>query len=280
VSPLAKRILAALAAIPVVFGLIFWPWALPFKIVTVVVLLLGLLEFYQMTKVQGMHPLTKRGSSVLLLILLPAFLKGNSPVGLQESLLLGLLFLSLTLLGSSRPLREMVTTVSVTFFGALYFGLLGSYFFALREMENGSWHLFWLCAATWAYDTGGYSVGKKWGRHRMTPEVSPKKSWEGTAGGLLFCLGVLFLFWKVFPVCSQLYSLADVAITGLLLSLFGQLGDLVESMIKRSSSVKDSGDFFPGHGGIFDRIDSLLFNAPVLFYYLTVFKKILEGLWH
>jgi phosphatidate cytidylyltransferase len=83
----------------------------------------------------------------------------------------------------------------------------------------------------------------------------------------------LLLLWKGFPQYSQMFSLMDVLALTVLLSLFGQLGDLVESVMKRSLQAKDSGDFIPGHGGVFDRIDSLLFNAPILFYYLMLFKK-------
>jgi phosphatidate cytidylyltransferase len=86
-------------------------------------------------------------------------------------------------------------------------------------------------------------------------------------------LAGLTALWKLFPFYAQEYSLTDVIVLSALLSLFGQLGDLVESIIKRSLSAKDSGSFFPGHGGVFDRIDSLLFNAPILFYYLILFKK-------
>jgi phosphatidate cytidylyltransferase len=124
--------------------------------------------------------------------------------------------------------------------------------------------------ATWGYDTGGYFVGRFFGRHKMTPQVSPKKSWEGALGGLALSLLALYGLWAFFPVYKEIFGAQDILILGILMSLFGQLGDLVESMIKRSLSAKDSGSFFPGHGGIFDRIDSLLFNAPVLYYFLTL----------
>jgi phosphatidate cytidylyltransferase len=124
-----------------------------------------------------------------------------------------------------------------------------------------------------AYDTGGYFAGHWWGRRLLAPQVSPKKTWEGCVGGFVLVFAGLFLLWKTIPFYSQIYGLVDVLVLSILLSFFGQMGDLVESMIKRSLSAKDSGSFFPGHGGIFDRIDSLLFNAPVLFFYLILFKQ-------
>jgi phosphatidate cytidylyltransferase len=186
--------------------------------------------------------------------------------------LIALMMLCLSFLGSTRPVKEMVVSVSVTFFGAAYFGVLTGYVFRLREMPQGAWHLLWLYIATWAYDTGGFFAGSLWGKHLLAPLASPKKSWEGVAGGVLLTVISLGLLRRFVPFYAGLYSYDDVAALALLLSLFGQLGDLVESMMKRSLTAKDSGSFFPGHGGVFDRVDSLLFNAPVLFYYLLIVK--------
>src|SRR5208282_3502204 len=151
-----------------------------------------------------------------------------------------------------------------------YFAVFMGYVFRLREMPQGARHLLWLYIATWAYDTGGFFAGSILGKHPLAPLASPKKSWEGVAGGVLLSVLALWLLWQFIPFYSDFYTVFDVAALALLLSLFGQLGDLVESMIKRSLTAKDSGSFFPGHGGVFDRVDSLLFNAPVLFYYLLV----------
>jgi phosphatidate cytidylyltransferase len=134
-------------------------------------------------------------------------------------------------------------------------------------------YLLWLYIATWAYDTGGYFAGRWWGKHHFAPLASPKKSLEGCIGGFALVLIGLFLLWKIVPFFAQTFSLLDVLALSVLLSLFGQLGDLVESLIKRSLSAKDSGSLLPGHGGVFDRIDSLLFNAPILFYYLILFHQ-------
>ncbi|HEY5039369.1 MAG TPA: phosphatidate cytidylyltransferase, partial [bacterium] len=221
----------------------------------------------------NMKTLKVEGLLTLLLILLPWVLRSWFPFEGRGAFLVGLLFLTLSFLWSKRPLKEMVVSVSVTFFGAAYFGILGCYFFRLKDLPQGAWHLVWLYAATWAYDTGGYFAGTWWGAHRLAPRASPKKSWEGCLGGFVLAFAALFILWKTVPFYSRVYSLVDVVVLSSLLSFFGQLGDLVESVIKRSLEAKDSGSFFPGHGGLFDRIDSLLFNAPVLFYYLTLFNK-------
>ena len=269
-GPLTKRILVALAAIPALLAVTFFPQGLPFKILVVLALLLALHELFQLVPRKGVLGLKGAAFLCLLLVLLPDFDPSIPYFQERESVLLGLLILSLTFLFSGRPPQEMLASVGLTYFGVLYFGVLGGYFLLLRDLPRGSWLLLFVYAATWAYDTGGYFVGRFFGRHKMTPRVSPKKSWEGTAGGFVFSLIVLFLLWRGFAVFQEIFDWKDVLILSLLMSLFGQLGDLVESMVKRSLSAKDSGSFFPGHGGIFDRIDSLLFNAPILFYYLTI----------
>lgn len=271
---LAKRVMTALVAIPVLLFLTFWEVTLPFKVVAVGGLMLGLLEYLQLAYEDQIKPQRSEGIIALVIILLPYIDPKTFLWSPAASVLVVLFFLNISFLGSQRTIKRMIVTVSVTFFGLAYFGFFGSYFFRLRELPNGAWVLLWLFIATWAYDTGGYFVGGLWGKHKLAPQVSPKKSWEGCFGGAALTFVGLFLLWKYFPVYSQMFTLIDVAALALLLSFFGQVGDLVESIIKRSLSAKDSGSLIPGHGGIFDRIDSLLFNAPVLFFYLTQIKHL------
>ena len=272
---LTKRILVALVAIPALLALTFWPWTLPFKAFTALGLGLGLLEYLNLADAHRLKTLRVEGLVSLSLLLLPWMVPPLMPWGGRDAFCLGLFLLTLSFLWSKRPLKEMVVSVSVTFFGAAYFGVLGHYFFRLRELPQGAWHLLWLYIATWAYDTGGYFAGRWWGKHRFAPLASPKKSIEGCVGGVLLVLAALFLLGRGMAYFSSAprYTLGDVLALSVLLSLFGQLGDLVESLIKRSLSAKDSGSLLPGHGGVFDRIDSLLFNAPILFYYLVIFKQ-------
>lgn len=272
-GPLTKRILVAVPAIALLLSATFWEFTFLFKFLAALALGLALFEFLTLADARKLKTLRVEGFLALGLILLPWILRPALSWEGPGALLAGLWILTLSFLWSSRPLKEMIPSVSVTFFAVAYFGLLGVYFFRLREMPNGAWHLLWLYVATWAYDTGGYFAGRFWGRHKLAPLASPKKTWEGCGGGFVLTLAGLALLWKFVPFYSQAYGLGDVLILSLLLSFFGQAGDLVESVIKRSLSAKDSGSFFPGHGGVFDRIDSLLFNAPVLFYYLLLFKK-------
>ena len=270
---LTKRLLVAVPAIALLLFATFWKNPFAFRGLAVGALGLALYEFLNLADRRKLKTLRLEGFLALGFVLLPWVLRPAVSWEGWGTLLLGLWILTLSFLWSKRPMREMISSVSVTFFGVAYFGLLGVYFFRLRELPNGDWHLLWVFIATWAYDTGGYFAGYLWGKHKLAPLTSPKKTWEGCAGGFALVLAGLLLLWKFVPFYSQSYTLTDVLMLSLLLSFFGQVGDLVESEIKRSLSAKDSGSFFPGHGGVFDRIDSLLFNAPVLFYYLILFKQ-------
>jgi phosphatidate cytidylyltransferase len=115
----------------------------------------------------------------------------------------------------------------------------------------------------WTSDTGAYLVGISLGKHRLFPRISPKKSWEGFFGGLVFTLIVSWVISKYFTVIS----LTDWVIIALIIGIFGVLGDLIESLLKRSFDTKDSGNILPGHGGILDRFDSVIFSAPLVFLY-------------
>ncbi len=269
-GPLAKRVLVALIAMPLLLAVTFYPQPLAFKILVAVALILALHEWFQMSPDKKAKAVPWASYVCLLVILAPAFDPSLLFFKDRESVVFALFALSLTFLFSPRPPQDMLRSVGLIFFATLYFGFLGGYFLLLRDLPRGSWLLLFVYVATWAYDTGGYFAGRFLGNHKMTPQVSPKKTWEGAFGGLLLCGAGLWALWAFFPVYQEIFGWKDLLILSVLMSLFGQLGDLVESMIKRSLSAKDSGSFFPGHGGIFDRIDSLLFTAPVLFYYLTL----------
>lgn len=270
---LTKRILVAIFAIPILLFLNFWEVTLPFKLLAVAGLALGLSEYLLLAKHRKIKVLRTEAFIALGFTLLPWVLRPLVTWQGRGTFLAALLVLTLSFMWSNKPLKEMIISVSVTFFGVAYFGMFGSYFFRLRELPDGAWYLLWLFAGTWAYDTGGFFIGTRWGRHRLAPLISPHKSWEGCAGGFALALISLLTLWKIFPEYSKMFTIVDVLVLSVLLSLFGQFGDLVESVIKRSFQAKDSGDFIPGHGGVFDRIDSLLLNAPILFYYLFLFKK-------
>ena len=170
-----------------------------------------------------------------------------------------------------RPLADAPTRSAHAVTGCLYGGLGLAPLAALRAGPDG---MAWVIAAlviTWANDTCAYFAGRAFGRHKLYPAVSPNKTWEGFAGGFLGSIGGLFIARLVFPVLQPL----DCILLGVAGGFFGPLGDLCESVLKRASGAKDSGFLIPGHGGVLDRVDALLFNAPVVYVYVALVRNAL-----
>jgi phosphatidate cytidylyltransferase len=148
---------------------------------------------------------------------------------------------------------------------ALYFGGLAAYFVLLREVENGRDWVFFMVLTVWITDTGAYVVGRAIGRHKLAPAISPGKTIEGSAGSLVAGFAAVFGLNEAFGLDLAVVHLVAL---GLLLPAVIMLGDLAESAMKRALGVKDSSGLVPGHGGVADRLDSLLFAAPAVYYYL------------
>ncbi len=186
--------------------------------------------------------------------------------------LTGIIFLSLIWFlfrFERRGEKQAATAMGLTLGGTLYLGWLGSYFVSLRQMPYGYWWLLICLAAVGAADSCAYLVGRKWGKHPLTTYISPKKTWEGyfggAAGSALAGLAIGWLFrWPAVAISG--ITPANGLLVGALIGILSPLGDLGISMIKREVAQKDSGDFFPGHGGMLDRIDSWLVMAVVGYY--------------
>jgi phosphatidate cytidylyltransferase len=149
---------------------------------------------------------------------------------------------------------------AVSFAGGFYIGWTCGHIAELRELANGDWWLLLTLACVWLADSGAYAFGRLFGRHKMAPAISPNKTWEGyAAGAITALLGGTLIGW-VSPL-----GLASGVLTGGLIGVFSVMGDLIESLIKREAHAKDSGKLIPGHGGIFDRIDSLLWAGVIAF---------------
>lgn len=164
------------------------------------------------------------------------------------------------------PFRNAAWSVMALFYLAMPLAALGAVYANIGASPKLVLTAFIMI---WLNDTGAYCVGSTLGRHKMFPRLSPKKSWEGFAGGLAFCLGAGAAAWAWYNFTG--WSLPIWLGLGLTVCLFSTWGDLFESMLKRNVGVKDSGNIIPGHGGILDRIDSLLFVAPALLLYVMAF---------
>ena len=225
--------------------------------------LLGLDEFYRMTLP---HRAMERVLAALTGACLPlVLLYGDFRAGM--ALLAGLVLVSaILLLFRLREMPRMAADLALVWAGFLYVPFLLSHLVLARALPHGVAWVFILFFVVMCGDSAAYYVGSAIGKHRLYPEVSPKKSVEGAIGGLAGSIaGALLARLLFYPELA----IGHAVLAALLLGPLGQVGDLFESMVKRSCGVKDSGTIFPGHGGVLDRLDSILFAAPALYYYAS-----------
>jgi len=165
---------------------------------------------------------------------------------------------------------------TVTVAGIVYLGWLGSYLLDLRNLPNGVWWFMFILPLVWAGDTGAYSIGAVYGKHKMSPRLSPKKSWEGYAAGIFTAIYAGALFAYAFSSLGPQPLLGLInpwqgALLGVFISALTPLGDLGESMFKRQGGLKDSSNIFPGHGGFLDRIDTWIWGAAIGYFIIQYF---------
>jgi phosphatidate cytidylyltransferase len=179
---------------------------------------------------------------------------------------------------SGQPQPNPMAGIALTLFGFFYVPYLFSYV-ARVAFWPGGWNdsryvLIYLLAVTKFSDAGAYAVGSLWGKHKMIPRISPGKTWEGFVGGILASLSLSMLLIHCFAGRLPSFTLSDAIVLGILLPLASVIGDLAESVVKRDAQIKDSGRSIPGIGGALDLIDSLLFTAPLLYFYLLFTAKL------
>lgn len=279
---LKQRLLTAAIGIPVLVGVTLLGGPL-FSLVIGLIVARGLWEFYALAASSGVEAYRRTGIVAGLLVVLVAsievplqvFVSENSLSELQIEafgrlagmpLLLAILFgMGLTFVVAMRApdLKGSLLRWSVTLGGVLYVALLASFFILLRGQEPDGWRwVFVVLAGTFATDTSAFAVGSLIGRHRMAPRISPGKTWEGFAGGIV---GGVLGFWLASMLLGLPYSGLFAVLLGVPVAILAQAGDLSESLLKRGAGAKDAGTFFPGHGGILDRLDSLGFVVPLIY---------------
>ena len=215
---------------------------------------------------------------VLALIAARHFQDQVHPYGLGLALALAVaLPLTWHLIDFERGAKTSGTDFGVTVGGIFYLGWLGGYLIALRNLPDGLWWLVTVLPGMWLADTGAYSFGRAFGRHPMTPRLSPKKTWEGYAGSVLggaAGAGLLAACWHIAAGPNSLVTWQTGVLVGAIVGALGPIGDLGVSMLKRQVGVKDSGALLAGHGGALDRIDSWLVAAPVGYYLVLILQAI------
>jgi phosphatidate cytidylyltransferase len=289
-----KRIATALVLIPIVMFLVLRAPVPVLAVVTAAVALVTVQEFLKLTEPYGVHPLRLPAYIFvgLFFLLLAASAAGETPQLSAVKFVLGEAFacaispfIFLTIAMRRSPMSSAYPAAAASAFAFAYIALPLGMLVQLRQQWAGAFWILYLLLIVWAGDIFAYFVGRSLGRHLMAPRISPKKTWEGAVASLAASLVVgILLFNHALQISSFLLrvglidrrdglfglekpELRPIILLTIVLNLAAQLGDLVESLIKRGAGVKDSGTLLPGHGGMLDRIDALLFAAPLLWYY-------------
>lgn len=267
---LIVRLVSAGLLIPVLITVILWKRPEPMAVCVHLAVVIGLVEFYWIT-LRG-DPVWMRLAGVAAgLAISLAMVWCPRPDAVTALLIVSMLLVTLLHLIRFGDLPTAAARAGLTLFGIIYIAMLLTPLALIKRFPDGSDWIFLVLTVTWLSDTGAYFSGRALGRHKLYPAISPGKSVEGAFGGLASSVGaaVLARLWYM-PQLGWLDGLLIATVGGAL----GQAGDLVESMVKRGHGVKDSGWIIPGHGGLLDRIDALLFCVPYVYLYATYVMKV------
>jgi phosphatidate cytidylyltransferase len=285
---LAIRAASAIVLLPVALWIV---WLGPVTTAWLVAVAAALVtrELYRLTGLPLAHPAAVLGfAGAVALPFLALGLDGTGAFGKLPWAVALLSFVPILSLGAitlwppARDLRRAAPLAAWAALGPSHVGLALASVVALRDLGDrlpgatagvGFWWVFLLMAVTWGNDTGAYFAGRLFGKHKLYELVSPKKTWEGFWGGFVASVMLAFV---VQHFALPMLRWEDALVIGAVAGVLGPLGDLAESMLKRAHDVKDSGRFMPGHGGLYDRVDALLFNAPWVFLY-ALFSTFIGG---
>jgi len=267
-----QRVASALIGIPLLLAFV-WFEVSDFPLLALLVALivsLGVVEVDRMASLTGARPLTVFSVVWCLLFVANAYLDANYDVGyLAPSLLASAVILPLIWL-RLRSANLLLLSWSWTVLGILYVGWMLSHYVSMRELHHGREWVILVLFTTFACDTTALFVGRAFGRRLLAPAVSPGKTWEGAIGGFAAAAAAGLALYSILDAagvalpCSHYQALA----VGCLIGVLAQVGDLFESLLKRVAGVKDSGSLIPGHGGMLDRADSLVFTGVIIYYYV------------
>ncbi|MBU1043013.1 MAG: phosphatidate cytidylyltransferase [Candidatus Omnitrophica bacterium] len=269
-SSFQKRFITAISIILFVgLGLFFLPqWV--YALVVILLIAGGLNEFYNLIEKKGIFIYKYFGIFIGIIIPLSIYFKFELTKGWELLFIVTSTLIFFILQFIRKDSSQAIVGISTTLFGIFYVSWFLSFLIKIRFLPEGTLLAAFLLLVTKMGDVGAYLVGKSIGKHTLIPRISPKKTLEGSLGGLIFSLIAAGVSKFYLPFISIIHLLA----MGVLLGFLAQLGDLCESLIKRDCQVKDSGDQLPGLGGILDIIDSLIFTAPIFYCYLIYFELI------
>ncbi len=258
---LRLRIITAVIGLPLLIAAIWFgaPW---FTVIVAAMAAIGSFEFYRMADNLGARPTWVFGVIWTTALVFSQHYRYSELM--QLLIALGIVIPAIWVLSRRNRERALISW-ALTIAGILYIGWMMSWWVGLRELELGREWVFFGLFATFANDTSAFFCGRTWGTRPLAPSISPAKTWQGAiAGGVATIIAAIALKTILRLPSTHL----QISLLGLLISIFAQLGDLLESLFKRNVGVKDSGKLLPGHGGILDRIDSLIFTGFIVYYWV------------
>ncbi|MBN2470395.1 MAG: phosphatidate cytidylyltransferase [Anaerolineae bacterium] len=264
---LRTRILVAVVLLPAVIAIILaGGWLL--QLALLALLFLGARELIQFARSEGYAPSFLVAGAILVVNMAAVRWPDVLGPGMAGAIMLAM---AATLIRFQRGDHSPLNSFALTLTTGLYLGWMGTRLALLRDLPEGEWWTLFVLFTTFAADTGAYAIGKPFGRHKLAPKISPKKSWEGYVGGVLtgalFGLAVGALAGDTLPGITPAHGL----LIGLLIGVITPLGDLIVSAFKREAHVKDSSHLIPGHGGMLDRLDTVLLAVVLGYYYVLWF---------
>lgn len=268
---LTSRILVALIGIPLIVALCLIG-KIPFLIFVLFIGLVSFNEYSSMLKSKNSFPNKLVGFFVVAILIINEY-----KLIIDYHLLFTLIIIVLLLLELFRNKSSAINNVGSTLLGIFYIGIFSASIINLRQFYadstftyiQGGFLILSILISIWLCDSAAYFIGSAYGLHKLMPRVSPKKSWEGAIAGFIFSV-IGMVVSKSFML--EFLTLTNAIVIGIIVGVFGQIGDLIESLIKRDANVKDSSSIIPGHGGILDRFDSLIFSSPIVYLYLLLIK--------
>lgn len=275
------RIISAVVALPVYFFSIITDMfhAVPILVVSLAVTGISLYEFYQVgNRGENGRPFLYTGiaAGVVINFIMYLFVFGSHVERFDARIILGVLCLLLAVLFTQqlfmRPIKGGAYSISITLAGLIYIVIPFAHIIFMKALTDGVFYIMVINIIIMVNDSAAYFGGVYLGRHKTDFAVSPNKSWEGYASGLVFSvLGMLALnavYASFFD--RHLFTMIEAGILGGILSMLGNIGDLIESAFKRDGAIKDSGSIIPGHGGMLDVFDAMIFTIPLFYYYLVL----------
>jgi len=259
------RVLSGVVAVPIVLGIVLYGSSWLFLALLLVAVLIGCREYFSMISHTGTGGFPILAAVLSFLLITCFYFEGRY---FSEWGVVATVSLFVAWFVTGRSVQSAIDNVSYTLLGVVYVAALAGYYLLILDLEGGRKFVVFVFFICWSSDIAAYYGGKRFGKTPLAPNVSPNKTIEGSIFGLAGSLLVAGLSSQLF---LQEIPLVHCLIVGIFCGIIGQFGDLVESLLKRNAGVKDSGSLIPGHGGVLDRIDSLLFAGPALYLYYKMF---------